>query len=77
MARMTFQSPSPNPRAAGAITFHLTELGGDVELRAGERLELPAGTMHAATVGSAGVTCLEEHLPAGSLTNGLRHLIDR
>lgn len=61
---------------AGAITFHLTELGRDFELRAGERLELPAGTMHGATVSSDGVTCLEAHLPAGSLTAGLRHLPD-
>ena len=51
----------------GAITFHLTALGRDVELDTGERLDLPAGTQHAATVGSAGVICLEAHLPAGSL----------
>jgi quercetin dioxygenase-like cupin family protein len=62
--------------ATGSITFHLTELGRDVELRAGERLELPAGTMHGATVGSSGVRCLEAHLPAGSLAGGLRHRTD-
>ena len=53
--------------AAGSITFHLSDIGGDVELREGERLELPAGTTHAATVGADGVVCLEAHLPAGSL----------
>ena len=57
----------------GSITFHLTDLGRDVLLGAGERLELPAGTVHAATVGVDGVTCLEGHLPAGALADGLRH----
>ena len=52
---------------AGSITFHLTELGRDVELHAGERLELPAQTLHGATVGPEGVVCFESHLPAGSL----------
>ncbi len=52
---------------AGSITFHLTELGRDVVLSTGERLDLPAGTEHAATVGPDGVTCLEAHLQAGSL----------
>ena len=60
----------------GSITFHLTELRRDVELRVGQRLELPAGTMHGATVGGDGVRCLEAHLPAGSLVGGLRHLTD-
>lgn len=62
--------------ASGSITFHLSELRRDVELREGERLDLPAGTLHGATVGSAGVRCLEAHLPAGSLPDGLRHLPD-
>lgn len=53
--------------AAGSITFHLTDLRRDVLLNVGERLELPAGTVHAATVGLHGVTCLEAHLPAGTL----------
>ena len=52
---------------SGSITFHLTELGRDVELTEGQRLDLPAGTEHAATVGPRGVTCLEAHLDAGSL----------
>lgn len=59
--------------SSGSIVFHLTELGRDVELRAGERLELPAQTRHAATVGGQGVSCLEAHLPAGSLTPPARH----
>ncbi len=53
--------------AAGSITFHLRELGRDVLLDTGDRLDLPAGTLHGADVGPAGVTCLEAHLPAGSL----------
>jgi quercetin dioxygenase-like cupin family protein len=57
----------------GSITFHLTELGRDVHLRAGERLDLPAYTRHAATVGPDGVSCLEAHLAAGSLDVQARH----
>jgi quercetin dioxygenase-like cupin family protein len=52
---------------SGSITFHLVETAQDIVLAAGERLDLPAGTTHSATVGTAGVTCLEAHLPAGSL----------
>ena len=52
---------------AGSIIFHLTESGQDVELGEGQRLDLPAGRRHAATVGAKGVSCLEAHLPAGSL----------
>lgn len=51
--------------AAGSIVF---EAGGErVRLDEGDRLELPAGTAHGATVGPDGVTCLEAHLAAGSL----------
>jgi mannose-6-phosphate isomerase-like protein (cupin superfamily) len=57
----------------GSITFHLIDLGRDVTLGEGERLELPAGTKHGATVGSNGVQCLEAHLPAGSLQAEPRH----
>ena len=53
--------------AAGSIVFHLPELARDVLLEAGDRLHLPAGTTHGADVGADGVTCLEAHLPAGSL----------
>ncbi len=60
--------------AAGSITFHLSDLGQDVELAAGDRLDLPANTTHAASVGPKGVTCLEAHAASGSLAGGLRHL---
>jgi uncharacterized protein YjlB len=53
----------------GAITFGLPETGATVALVAGDRLELPAGTSHDALVGPAGVSCLEAHLPAGSLAS--------
>lgn len=59
--------------ADGSITFHLPELGRDIELLTGDRLELPAGTLHAATVGVAGVSCLEAHLPAGSVAADPQH----
>jgi quercetin dioxygenase-like cupin family protein len=58
----------------GAITFHLTELGRHVLLRATDRLHLPAGTLHGADVGADGVTCLEGHLPAGSLGLTVEHV---
>ncbi len=45
----------------GSITFH-TE-AGDTGLSAGDRLDLPPGTRHAATVGPGGVTCLEAARP--------------
>ncbi|MGZ6339328.1 MAG: cupin domain-containing protein [Candidatus Limnocylindrales bacterium] len=53
--------------ARGSIVFGLPESGTAVSLEVGERLDLPAGTDHDALVGPAGVTCLEAHLPAGSL----------
>jgi quercetin dioxygenase-like cupin family protein len=59
--------------ARGSITFHLPADGRDIELVAGDRLDLPAGTRHAATVGAAGVSCLEAHLPAGTLDRDARH----
>jgi uncharacterized protein YjlB len=51
----------------GSIDFELPELGRTVRLDAGDRLDLPSGTLHAALVGRDGVTCLEAHLAAGSL----------
>lgn len=42
---------------AGSITFHVD--GRDLGLRPGDRLDLPAGVKHAATVGPDGVECLE------------------
>jgi len=53
--------------AAGSIAFGLPDEGRTIELATGDRLELPAGTRHDAIVGPRGVTCLEAHLPAGSL----------
>jgi mannose-6-phosphate isomerase-like protein (cupin superfamily) len=41
----------------GSIVFHTDD--GDVALEAGDRLDLPARTSHAATVGPAGCTCVE------------------
>ena len=42
---------------SGSIVFHTDD--GDVELTAGDRLDLPPDTAHAATVGSAGCGCVE------------------
>lgn len=42
---------------SGSIVFHTDE--GDVALRAGDRLDVEPGTDHAATVGPAGVECME------------------
>jgi mannose-6-phosphate isomerase-like protein (cupin superfamily) len=53
--------------AAGTIVFGLPRRGGSVALGVGDRLDLPAGTEHDAVVGPDGVTCLEAHLPAGTL----------
>jgi quercetin dioxygenase-like cupin family protein len=44
---------------SGSIIFHTPD--GDVELQPGDRLDLPAHTPHAATVGPAGVVCWEAH----------------
>jgi quercetin dioxygenase-like cupin family protein len=41
----------------GSIVFHTRD--GDRSLKAGDRLDLPPDTEHAATVGPDGVTCLE------------------
>ena len=45
----------------GSITFGLPELNQQLALNAGDRLDLPAGTIHDAVVGSQGVLCLEAH----------------
>jgi mannose-6-phosphate isomerase-like protein (cupin superfamily) len=42
---------------SGSIVFHLND--GDVELSAGDRLDLEPGTAHAATVGPNGCECIE------------------
>lgn len=50
--------------AVGGIVFHTD--GGDLALRAGDRLDLTPGTRHRATVGPDGVECVEGavHRPA-------------
>jgi mannose-6-phosphate isomerase-like protein (cupin superfamily) len=58
---------------AGSIRFGLPARAMIVDLEAGDRLDLPAGTSHDAHVGSAGVTCLEAHLPRGSIVGLVRH----
>ena len=60
--------------AAGSITFHLPEIGRDVLLETGDRLELPKGTLHGADVGAQGVNCLEAHLPGGTFAGAPRHI---
>ena len=45
----------------GCITFGLPELGKQLTLKAGDRLDLPANTIHDAIVGAQGVVCLEAH----------------
>lgn len=52
---------------SGSITFDLPDQGRSVTLETGGRLELRAGTRHAALVGPSGVACLELHLASGSL----------
>ena len=46
---------------AGSIVFRTDD--GDVALEAGDRLDLPAGTRHAATVGPDGCECVEAWAP--------------
>lgn len=43
----------------GSITFVLEDGGTNIELHAGDRMVLPAATVHSAIVGSAGCTCIE------------------
>ena len=42
---------------SGSIVFHTDE--GDIELTAGDRLDIEAGTSHSATVGPHGCECVE------------------
>ncbi|MGZ8572241.1 MAG: cupin domain-containing protein [Actinomycetota bacterium] len=45
----------------GSIVFHTDD--GDLELTAGDRLDLDPGTAHAATVGPKGCRCVEAFCP--------------
>jgi quercetin dioxygenase-like cupin family protein len=45
----------------GSITFGLPQSGEQITLSSGDRLDLPAGTVHNASVGRQGVVCLEGH----------------
>jgi mannose-6-phosphate isomerase-like protein (cupin superfamily) len=45
----------------GSITCVLEDEGKRLELKAGDRMVLPAGTMHSAIVGGGGCTCIEGH----------------
>ena len=46
----------------GSITFILPDTNESMTLYAGDRLELPANTVHSAVVSSQGVTCFEAHV---------------
>lgn len=61
---------------AGSITFRLPLTREAYQLTPGDRLDLPAATLHAADVGPDGVRCLEAHLPAGSLHPEPRRMAD-
>jgi quercetin dioxygenase-like cupin family protein len=43
----------------GSVTFGLPGQNRELTLNAGDRLDLPAGTVHDATIGAQGVVCLE------------------
>jgi mannose-6-phosphate isomerase-like protein (cupin superfamily) len=43
----------------GSITFALEPEGRQLVLKPGDRIVLPAGTLHSAIVGPAGCTCIE------------------
>jgi quercetin dioxygenase-like cupin family protein len=45
----------------GAITFVLPTDGTRFTMQVGDRLDLPAGTMHEAVVSTLGVACFEAH----------------
>jgi hypothetical protein len=48
--------------ARGSITFNMPVLKQKIELKIGDRLELPAGIVHSIEVGADGVTCVEGHV---------------
>ena len=43
----------------GSIRFQAGEPPQDYDLKPGDRLDIPPGTVHPALVGPAGVTCIE------------------
>jgi len=47
----------------GSITFMLEREGKRLELKPGDRMVLPAGTVHSAIVGPGGCTCVEGQRP--------------
>src|SRR5262245_20914928 len=46
---------------SGSLTWILPQSGQEITTTAGDRLDLPRGTVHAARVGPDGVTCFEAH----------------
>jgi quercetin dioxygenase-like cupin family protein len=46
----------------GSIKWVLPQTEEVIETHAGDRIDLPRGTWHAAEVGPQGVTCLEGHI---------------
>ena len=44
---------------SGSITFTLEAEDRTLELKAGDRMVLPVGTVHSAVVGPEGCTCIE------------------
>jgi len=46
----------------GSITFVMPALNLRLELKPGDRLELPAGIVHRVEIGTEGVTCVEGHI---------------
>jgi hypothetical protein len=58
--------------AEGSITFGMPGYSIGFVLGVGERLDLPAAVRHDAVVGPKGVTCLEAHLPAGTMGTGAK-----
>lgn len=50
--------------ASGTITWIFPDSGQAIETFPGDRINLPAGVLHAARVGPQGVTCLEAHFSA-------------
>jgi quercetin dioxygenase-like cupin family protein len=51
----------------GSIIFGMPGYGVGLMAGPGERVDLPAEVRHDAVVGPKGVTCLEAHLPAGTV----------